>query len=393
MGDQLYLLGFPWLVYDLTKSAKYMALMSGLEIAAKVVWGIVSGVFVDRFSRRSVLVWSLLTQAVFAGLIPVLSVAGALQVGHLFVIAFILTSATVWYQTAFESVIPSLVAAEELPQANAKVNGVNTAVRLVGPSAAGLILVRFGVSPALLVDSLSFLPLVLVLLVLALPPATGRKGSSVRQFFREAGEGLKYVLSHRVLNCIHQMAVLGNIGVTAVMAILLFHLRDNSNLSSTEVGSVFTAGALGGLLASFLITPLMKRITRGAAISAGAFITGVGLMALGLPRAWWGFAAAYGVAAIGTSIINILYLSIRQTETPAELQGRVAGAGMTLTRLPGPVAMAAAGWAVPFTGATAIFWASGLIVMASGVLGLRGLVQRAPAPAGVEKQAPETPTA
>lgn len=375
MGDQLYLLALPWIVYNLTSSAQAMALIGAIEVFSRVVSGIIAGVFVDRFSYRTVMFWSVLVQLLCSGTIPLLAMTDRLQIWHLYVLAFFLASAAVWYLTAFQTMLPQIVSVDSLPAANAKVNTVSMLVRLVGPSLAGLIIGYYSAYTGLLINAISFVPLALVVLILPLPKITSGQWKTFRSFLNDLSGGFQYTFTNIPVRTITLMGMIANIGITAVFAILVFYLRDRLKLSGPEVGAVFTAGAVGSVIGSVFFVRIMRWMTEAQGMIIGTLMIAVGLVALAFATSWYGFAAGNFVSALGTAIVSILSISIRQVHTPTALQGRVTGAGITLARLPSPLVMMLVGWSVARIDPRAIFWVSGAIVAASALLAQQGLVK------------------
>jgi MFS family permease len=378
MGDQLYLLALPWIVYNLTQSAQAMATIGALEVLSRVISGIIAGVFVDRFSYRTIMIWSILVQVICSGAIPILAMTEQLNLWYVYVLAFFLASAAVWYLTAFQTMLPQIVSLSDLQAANARANTVAMLVRLVGPSLASLVIAYYSAYTSLLVNAVSFLPLVFVLLILPLPHVATGQWRTFRAFFKDMGEGIQYTFANVPVRTITLMTMIANIGITAVVAILVFYLRDRLRLSGPEVGAIFTAGAIGSIVGSVFFVRFMRWFTEGQGMIIGTLMLAVGLALLAFPTTWYGFAASYLVATLGTAIASILSISIRQVHTPAALQGRVTGAGITLTRLPSPLVMALAGWAVSHIDPRFIFGVGGAIVATSVLLAYHGLLKRSP---------------
>src|SRR5690625_2962875 len=79
-----------WLVLSLTGSVTAVGIVTALQFAPVVLFGLLGGVLADRHSKRTLLLITHAAQAVLAGMLTVLTFSGAIQVGHVYAIALAL---------------------------------------------------------------------------------------------------------------------------------------------------------------------------------------------------------------------------------------------------------------------------------------------------------------
>jgi MFS family permease len=121
------------------------------------VLGLVVGAWVDRIRRRRVLVLADATRFVAIASLPVAALVGVITVTQMFVVGLIVGTASVFFNSAYQAYLPSIVRADEITAANAKLSVSETSSQVGGPPLAGLLISAFGASGALLVDAGSFL--------------------------------------------------------------------------------------------------------------------------------------------------------------------------------------------------------------------------------------------
>jgi MFS family permease len=118
---------------------------------------VVAGVWVDRVSRRPVLIGANLARALLLLLIPIEAVAGVLSLGLLAATLFAAATCTVWFDTAYMSYLPSLVARDQLVEGNSLLESTRAAAQVAGPSLGGILVQVLTAPVAVLVDAVSLL--------------------------------------------------------------------------------------------------------------------------------------------------------------------------------------------------------------------------------------------
>ena len=113
----LLALPFVALLY-LHRGAGALAVVGVAEMLPGFVAGLFAGVWVDRLSRRDVLVATNAIRSGLVGLVPVLAWMGALNMVWLVVIAAATGLTGSLYMPAYRAILPVLVSTQELTEAN-----------------------------------------------------------------------------------------------------------------------------------------------------------------------------------------------------------------------------------------------------------------------------------
>ena len=140
-------------VYSVTGSAFLVGVTLMATAVPSLVVGLIAGVFVDRYDRRSVMIWTCLVQAVVVGLIPFL-----LGINPYLLFVAILVNAGVkqFFDPAYESLIPEIASDDELAAANAFLSIASFGSTAIGFAGAGLLASAFSIEWAFWIDSLTF---------------------------------------------------------------------------------------------------------------------------------------------------------------------------------------------------------------------------------------------
>ena len=178
-----------WLVLELTNSAKYLALDAFLGELPLILFTLIGGVVADRQDRRKVLLISQVIQMASAFTLAGLVLSRHVEVWHVLVLSFVTGCAQAFGGPAYQSLIPSLVRKEHLPNAIALNSIQFNIARVLGPLLAAAALHAFGTVACFGLNGLSFLVVIAALLALrpGQPPSTGRR------MLEELGVGLGHV--------------------------------------------------------------------------------------------------------------------------------------------------------------------------------------------------------
>ncbi|MEY3663155.1 MAG: hypothetical protein RI919_671, partial [Actinomycetota bacterium] len=133
-----------------------MGILNAANTAAFLVVGLLAGAWVDRWVKRRVMIIADLVRMVMMALIPILYFAGSLQIWHLIIIGAVVGVATVFFDVAYQSVIPILFKSEHIAPANSALETSSQISHISGPPIAGS-LIAFMTAPVVLIfDAVSF---------------------------------------------------------------------------------------------------------------------------------------------------------------------------------------------------------------------------------------------
>ncbi|MEV4294292.1 MFS transporter [Microbispora rosea] len=306
-----------------------------LTAAAWLPWllvGLPAGAWVDRMPKRPVmLVCNTVSTVVFAS-VPIVAWLGALTTTHLLVAATTAGTAKVFFTLAYRAYLPVLVERERLLNANAKLQGSESAAQIAGPGLAGLLAQWFGAVSGVLADAVSFAIAVVCLRSVG-TRETRRETDGKRRLRAEIGDGLRFVAHDPYLRTLTAFSAMSNIALMGYSSIQIVFLTRDLGAGAGQVGVVLAVASSGGLF--------------GAALSgrmASRFGTARGFLlceALAAPMALLGPIGAggaglvlFGAAGFGTGLgivaSNILTSTFRQHYCPAGMFGRITASTSAL---------------------------------------------------------------
>ncbi len=327
-GTQISLLALPLVAIDvLHVSAFKVAALTTVEFLPFLLVSLPAGVWVDRLPRRPILVAGDLARAGLLASIPIAYAMDVLTIWQLYGVGFFVGIATVFFDVAYQSYLPSLVERRQIIDGNAKLEISRSSAQLGGPGLAGLLVGWLRAPAAILFDAVSFLGSALFILSIRKIEVSQADRAPRRKMRTELREGLSYVLRHPYLKNIAACTAIFNFFGLMGFAILLVYARRKLDLSPQAIGLAFTLSNFGPLLAALTANKIFARLGVGRTIIASSILGGP--MFLAIPFAPHGHAALFVlvpamlVGGFMGVTYNIAQVSLRQAITPERIQGRM----------------------------------------------------------------------
>ncbi len=305
-----------------------MGILNAANTAAFLVVGLLAGAWVDRWVKRRVMIIADLVRMVMMALIPILYFAGSLQIWHLIIIGAVVGVATVFFDVAYQSVIPILFKSEHIAPANSALETSSQISHISGPPIAGS-LIAFMTAPVVLIfDAVSFGISALTLSFIK-DDEKPKPLEDRRPLHKESAEGVKFVwnepITRAVSFCTSSTNLFNTIGTTLMGIYVLRELE----ISLPVFGLIMTIAGVGGLLGASLSAKLADWIGEGQLIAISAFGSAAAFMMVPLTGLVDHFWAPFILAAIEFAIsffvltYNITQVSARQRICPKPLLGRM----------------------------------------------------------------------
>jgi DHA3 family tetracycline resistance protein-like MFS transporter len=325
IGDGAFLVALAWQVYALSDAPTAMSLVGIAMTVPTIVFLLVGGVASDRFDRRRIMIAADVARGAAVGLIAVLSLTGALEVWHIAALVVVYGSGQAFFAPAFDAIVPELVPAERLAQANALDQVVRPiALRLAGPALGGVVVGLFGAGTAFALDAGSFCASAAALLAMR-PRAERPAVSAVSSLGGDLREGWRFVRRHSWLWATFASAAVAYLLFMGPVEVLLpLIIKRELHGSAADLGLVFAAGGLGSVACGVLLGQrgLPRRDITFMYVAwtlATVAVAGYGLAG----SIWQLMVASVAFNALETAG-TIVWATAKQRHVPAAMLGRVS---------------------------------------------------------------------
>lgn len=378
IGTRMSGLAFPLLALWMTDNAALAGLVGGAVLGGLVLAGVPAGAFVDRWNRRSAMVWSALVAAATYATVVLAYAAGVLTITQLVVAGCIVGGAEAVFGPADTLATKAVVPAEDLSTAMSAVEGRQGVTGLIGPPLGGLL---FAVSRTLPVvaDVASYLVSAVATLLIRTPlPAPPPDGGEHEPPLQAMRSGLRFVWRHEVLRPVMVIATLVNFAVSGFLLVLIVVLRDR-HVEPAGIGLAETAIAVATIAGAVAAGAILKKVPAGRVLIVGSVVLGLCLVACAFVHSYPLVLALLVAGFLLTPALNAGFLTYVMLITPETMQGRVQSALMTCVLAMSPLAPAVGGLLVQWWGGEPALVSLGvmLLVVASLVV-LVGPLRRMP---------------
>jgi MFS family permease len=384
IGDGVFLVAMAWQVYALSNAPTALAMVGIAMTVPTIAFLLLGGVLSDRFDRRRVMLAADVTRGIAVGALAVLSLAGVLELWHIVALVAVYGAGAAFFGPAFDAIVPDVLPACELPQANSLDQFVRPiALRLAGPALGGLLIEAVGVGAAFALDAASFgVSACALLLMSPIPRGPRAAGGSVAGDVRA---GFAYIRRHVWLWGTFASAAVAYLLFMGPAEVLLPYLVKNElHASAADLGLVFAAGGVGSVGCAVLIGQrgLPRRDITFMYVAwtlATVAVAGYGLAS----AVWQLMLASLAFNALETAG-TIVWATAKQRHVPPELLGRVSSLDWLISIGLLPLSFALTGPVSGAIGAQTTLIAAGVVggVVTFGALllpGMRAIEGRLPA--------------
>jgi MFS family permease len=314
-----------------------MGLIRGLTSIPTVFVGLLAGVWVDRVSRQRLLIGLDLAAAALVASVPVAYVLDALSVQHLYALALTFGTLAPFWWAAWNAFLPSVVAPDQIVEANSKITLLFSTNGITGPGLGGILLGFLRAPFVLFIDALSFVAASLFLVGVR-PRVPERLEEVVTSRVRtQIADGLRTTFVDPIQRAITiPRAILDVMDAISTTVIVLYIIRE-VDLTPQLMGLAFALSSVGFVAGSLIAPRLERRLNVGRMIVLGLFLVAVSPYTMviandSLPDAVnvLFFAIPGFIGGTGGIIQYIGLTALRQSVTPEPLLGRVFASANTL---------------------------------------------------------------
>lgn len=363
-------------IFRATGSTVAIGLFFVLYYLPTVLLGPFAGVFIDRWNKKKILVFSNLSQA----LIVLFYLGLKERVWPIYAIVLLYSLSDEFFNPAVGVCLPAIVDKKGLPIANGFFL-LTTQMSLAAGFLMGGLLLRF-LKPGYLVFLLASW-----LLLLAALAASGLSGQVLKKrktsldlgkFQEEFIRGYQFIKNEPLVFFPIMLLTFLQVflGMTAILLPSISHQLLHISLADASVMLIIPA-FLGVILGSLLVEKLAKEHRKKHLITLGLFASGLSMISFGWAVPVFKFPLVLGiilVAALGMAFALMFVPSqtLVQEHTPFGVRGRVFAALSSLVNLAAVAPMLVTASLVDFFGVRAVLLAMALVIMALGFYALRG---------------------
>lgn len=309
------------------QKALALGLVGLVRVAPMVIFSFISGVVADAVDRRRLMLFTNTAMLLVSATLAVVTFSGLDRLWLVYGLAAVGAAIGSFDAPARQSLFPNLVPREHLPNAVSLNSIMFQTASVIGPAAGGLIIGAAGVAWAYAFDAASFVALLATLRQMrGVPPRAPGERSEIS--LRAAWQGLRFVFSRPLIRSTMLLDFFANFFASAMLLLPIF-AQDILRVGAQGYGLLAAAPAIGALLTSLAMVPLVERIVaRGRVLVAAVAVYGLATVLFGFSATFWlTFLCLFAIGA-ADMVSTVLRNIIRQLTTPDGLRGRMTSVNM-----------------------------------------------------------------
>jgi Na+/melibiose symporter-like transporter len=305
-----------------------MGLLSAAGFLPSVVFSLVTGAWVDRLRRRPLMILADLGRTAVLATVPLAAVSGLLTMRHLYLVVLLAALLDLLFDISYRSYLPTLVAREQLLDANGKLTASSSLAEVAGFSICGW-LVQWITAPfAILIDAFSFLASAIAIAMIGTPEPIPSRHRGERDLAGEISAGGKAIWSDGRLRALGVVALVGGFFPSLWNTLYMLLVVDALGFKPAALGMIFAVGGVSALFGALAAQRASDWLGTGRAMVLGLAVGGFAMVLPPLARGAGASSVALLVAQqlIGDGALTIYLINtvtLVQTVTPPAMLGRV----------------------------------------------------------------------
>lgn len=369
LGDAMTRVALNWYVWEATRSAKALGLLTFFYLFPVVFGGLIAGWLLDRFDKRKVMLADNVLRGMVVALIPILNLLNMLEIWHIYVVAGFYGLLMMISLAGSPSIFPSLVDEKNLSTANALETFAFTLSNAVGPALAGVLIGKIGAPNVVAFDALTYFFFAAALTKVSLPVSESASDPAKKTTFR-ISDASNLLVNNKILSSTTGMFFLVNVGFGLTTVWLPIYADQTLGGGAELYGLLLGVIAIGEVLSSVLVGGMTLSHALGYLISWFQILAGISILLV--------FFTASPVFA-GLSLFSFGFFhapltiwaqTLRMKIIPKDLRGRTFALLRMIMMSGSPLGGILAGGINGLVGIPGLILASGLITSIPGGFGL-----------------------
>ncbi len=372
IGDKFHMLAVAFLVLKTSGSTAQMGLVLFCSVFPGMLLGFVSGAFLDRYSRKMIIVSADIVRGGIVAVIGILFYVDNLSFPVLLAAQALISACTAFFDPAIPAIIPQIVDREELPRSNSQAQFVSGISTIIGPVLGGLTVAWVGYLPVFIINAATYLFSAGFESFIRIPRIE-RAATGASRIVADILDGCRYVYRRNSLIIILVMVGVIHFFVGSIEAVIPVLASDLDGNGAQNIGYIQTCFGLGTVLAALYISVRNINGPEARYLFGSVFLIGLCLLLIaGTYSA--GFRIVFFFLALFLAIGALLivagtsFRSLIQKEVEDRMMGRVFGFVSSVGNISIPLAMLISGHLMEFVDHSIILAVSGFLLLPTSMV-------------------------
>jgi MFS family permease len=317
-----------WIVFSETNSALDVGLLGTSFLIPSILFSTIGGTLVDRYDRRRLMILADVSRAAaMTGAVTVLGFRG-FDLPVILIAYGAIGGFTTLFNPAEQAIVPALVPAPQVADANGLVRSSRSSVQFVGASVAGILIVTVGPVYGLAFNAVTFAISALLLTGMRIPAVAGASAGSARatSYFADLRGGFQWLWRAQGFFQLTISATFFNFCSTVIGTFLVVYATIVLHGSALVYAALLAAEVAGTGIGSLLVGRVgaVRYAGKAWVVPYGVVSGGVALALALAPNVPVAISVLFALGALG-GFAGTAWLTAAQLLVPSEMQGRYFG--------------------------------------------------------------------
>ena len=340
LGDWLFRLAIPLMIYNSTNSALYMAIAYGVTYLPNIFFTIFGGIIADISDKRTILMVGDIVASVLSFLFALFIILDINSTYLTMLFVFLMSAVSAFYYPAHQAIIPEIVPSNHYVMANARLRSIDNVLLVLAPSISAIVITLLSIKIAILMNAFSFLMSFFIIKKIKIDKAElPKKKTSINnlnQLFILSHFRLKFyegfTLAFSILDVRRAcyIFIVVNLAMSIFFSNFMYLMKEFYSLSNYDIGVTYSIIGLGALLGSLSSRVVINRLGEAKSIVFAVSSSFVFFIGLAISDSYIFIALSWSGVTFFNSIVIVSYFTLRQKCVPANKLGIVVAITRTL---------------------------------------------------------------
>ena len=320
-------LAIVWHIYLLTKSPLALGGVGLFRVVPIILCSLLGGIVADAVDRKYLMIVTQSAMLVSAGVLAVMTASGLNSIWPIYILTAIASAALAFDNPARQALLPTLVPAEEFPNAVSLGLLVFNSAMVVGPAISGLLLREHGPALIYAINAASFFAVIVALLLMRASDRAEIEKDISKVNIAALGEGLRFVWKTPIIVQTMTLDFIATFFASAT-ALLPIFAEEILHIGAEGLGLLRAAPAIGSVITALIMARLGVVSKQGKLVILSVAFYGAATIVFGLSRGFWLSMLMLAIVGASDTVSTVLRQTIRQMVTPNRLRGRMTSVNM-----------------------------------------------------------------
>lgn len=280
-GDSIDSLAFSWMVYEITGSPSWLAVIFGVNFIPSIIFQPFAGALVETLNKKKTMIICDLARGVIVSLTALLLFLGHLTPWLILIFTFINSSFEAFRLPTGIAVFPKIISKEKYTHAKSLSSSASRISELLGLASAGIIVGFIGTSGALFIDAITFLASAFILSFLSLKDDIKEGFNfSIKSYSETLKGGFLYLKERKIIFTICLVGSLLGIFMVPINTMSTVYIKESLGLGPEGLSIFSIALTLGLSFGSYIFPMINKKLSRSNLFVIGGIILGLSYFSL-----------------------------------------------------------------------------------------------------------------